>query len=77
MGLETWPTILNWKNVGEMDSYYYQSANIKKEIVDAKQKQASLKTSRAVGEEFSTVPAEEISEKQDGISGSEDAGDEN
>ena len=24
-----------WKNVGEMDSYYYQSENIKKEIVDA------------------------------------------
>ena len=28
-----------WKNVGEMDSYCYQSANTEKELVDAKQKQ--------------------------------------
>ena len=32
--------------------------------MDATQKQDSLKNSGAIGEEFSTVPAEEISEKQ-------------
>ena len=52
--------MVGWKNVGEMDSYYYQRENIKKEIVDAKQKQDIQKFDITM----KTFPAEEISEKQ-------------